>query len=212
MSEPETVEQTGREPAAGPGAGARLLIDLGPLIVFFVTNFFAPVPDTLKIFVATGAFMIAILIAMGASLYLYRRVSPMMWISAVLVVGFGGLTLWFHDQRFIQIKPTLIYTGFALLLFGGLAAGKPLLKYVFGPVFEGLSELGWKKISRNWAIFFAAMAVMNEVLRATVTFETWLTIKVWGVTFLAFAFGAANVPMLLRHGLTIADPEPPPTA
>ena len=162
--------------------------------------------------VGTVVFMVAILVAMGASLYLYRRVSPMMWISAVLVVGFGGLTLWFHDQRFIQVKPTLIYTGFALLLFGGLVAGEPLLKYVFGPVFEGLSELGWKKISRNWAIFFAGMAVLNEVLRATVTFETWLTIKVWGVTFLAFAFGAANIPMLLRHGLTIADPEPPPTA
>ena len=198
-----------------PHGLANFALDFGPLLAFFlsykIAQFYVPTSFGATM-VGTIVFMIAILVAMGASLYFYRRVSPMMWISAVLVVGFGGLTLWFHDQRFIQIKPTLIYTGFALLLFGGLAAGKPLLKYVFGPVFEGLSELGWKKISRNWAIFFAAMAVLNEVLRATVTFETWLTIKVWGVTFLAFAFGAANVPMLLRHGLSIADPEPPPTA
>jgi intracellular septation protein len=205
------TEETQRK----PHGLANFALDFGPLLAFFLSyklaQFYVPTSFGATM-VGTIAFMIAILIAMGASLYFYRRVSPMMWISAVLVVGFGGLTLWFHDQRFIQVKPTLIYTGFALLLFGGLAAGKPLLKYVFGPVFEGLSELGWKKISRNWAIFFAGMAVLNEVLRATVTFETWLTIKVWGVTFLAFAFGAANVPMLLRHGLTIADPEPPPTA
>jgi len=205
------TEETQRK----PHGLANFALDFGPLLAFFLSYKIAQgyVPTSFgATMVGTIVFMIAILVAMGASLYLYRRVSPMMWISAVLVVGFGGLTLWFHDQRFIQLKPTLIYTGFALLLFGGLAAGKPLLKYVFGPVFEGLSELGWKKISRNWAIFFAGMAVLNEVLRASVTFETWLTIKVWGVTALAFAFGAANVPMLLRHGLTIADPEPPPTA
>lgn len=205
------TEETQRK----PHGLANFALDFGPLLAFFLSyklaQFYVPTSFGATM-VGTVVFMMAILIAMGASLYLYRRVSPMMWISAVLVVGFGGLTLWFHDQRFIQVKPTLIYAGFALLLFGGLAAGKPLLKYVFGPVFEGLSELGWKKISRNWAIFFAAMAVLNEVLRYNVSFETWLTVKVWGVTFLAFAFGAANVPMLLRHGLTIAEPEPPPTA
>ena len=198
-----------------PHGLANFALDFGPLLAFFlsykVAQYYVPTSFGATM-VGTIVFMIAILIAMGASLYLYRRVSPMMWISAVLVVGFGGLTLWFHDQRFIQVKPTLIYTGFALLLFGGLAAGRPLLKYVFGPVFEGLSELGWKKISRNWAMFFAAMAVLNEVLRYNVSFETWLTVKVWGVTLLAFLFGAANIPMLLRHGLTVADPEPPPTA
>lgn len=198
-----------------PHGLANFALDFGPLLAFFlsykVAQYYVPTSFGATM-VGTIVFMIAILIAMGASLYLYRRVSPMMWISAVLVVGFGGLTLWFHDQRFIQVKPTLIYAGFALLLFGGLAAGRPLLKYVFGPVFEGLSELGWKKISRNWAIFFAGMAVLNEVLRYNVSFETWLTVKVWGVTLLAFLFGAANIPMLLRHGLTVADPEPPPTA
>jgi len=200
------------EPRAPHGL-ANFALDFGPLLAFFLSFKIAQsyVPTAFgATMVGTIVFMIAMLVAMAVSLGLYRRVSPMMWISAVLVVGFGGLTLWFHDQRFIQLKPTLIYTGFAALLFGGLLAGRPLLKYVFGPVFEGLSELGWRKISRNWAWFFAAMAVLNEVLRYNVSFETWLTVKVWGVTLLAFLFGAANIPMLLRHGLTIADPDQPP--
>ena len=200
-------------PPKAPHGLANFALDFGPLLAFFLSYKIAQsyVPTAFgATMVGTIVFMIAILTAMGISLGVYRRVSPMMWISAVLVVGFGGLTLWFHDARFIQLKPTLIYTGFAALLFGGLLAGKPLLKYVFGPAFEGLSELGWRKISRNWAWFFAAMAVLNEILRYNVSFETWLTVKVWGVTLLAFLFGACNVPMLLRHGLTVADPEPTP--
>ncbi|HST35464.1 MAG TPA: inner membrane-spanning protein YciB [Allosphingosinicella sp.] len=212
----ETRPPAPAQPRAPHGL-ANFALDFGPLLAFFLSYKIAQsyVPTAFgATMVGTVVFMMAILIAMGISLGVYRRVSPMMWISAVLVVGFGGLTLWFHDARFIQLKPTLIYTGFAALLFGGLLAGKPLLKYVFGPVFEGLSELGWRKISRNWAWFFAAMAVLNEVLRYNLSFETWLTVKVWGVTLLAFVFGACNIPMLLRHGLTIADPEPtpPPTA
>jgi intracellular septation protein len=81
-----------------------------------------------------------------------------------------------------------------------------LLKYLFGPVFEGLDEAGWLKLSRNWAFFFAFMAVLNEVLRATVSFDAWLTAKVWGATALSLLFGMANIPMLLRHGLTVEAP------
>ena len=82
--------------------------------------------------------------------------------------------------------------------------GKPLLKWLFGPVFPGLTEEGWLKLSRNWALFFAALAVVNEVMRATLDFDTWLTLKVWGVTIVSIVFAVANMPMLLRHGL---DPE-----
>ena len=218
MSDTPTPPVPSRHRAEAPH-GWSISRSISAMLAFFLSykiaqSYVAPRSASM---VGTMVFMVAILVAMGASLYLYRRVSPMMWISAVLVVGFGGLTLWFHDARFIQLKPTLIYTGFAALLFGGLLLGKPLLKHVFGPVFEGLSELGWRKISRNWAWFFAGMAVLNEVLRYNLTFETWLTVKVWGITALAFLFGAANVPMLLRHGLNVGedtppDPTSPPTA
>ena len=199
-----------------PKGLANFALDFGPLFAFFIAYKIAErsYGGLVGTLIATGVFMAAVLVAMAWSLHFYRRVSPMMWISAVLVIGFGGLTIYFRDPGFIQLKPTLIYVGFGVLLLGGLAAGKALLKYVFGPNFPGLTEEGWRKISRNWALFFLAMALGNEVLRRTVTFDTWLTVKVWGFTAAAFVFAMANVPMLLRNGLQIeeaADPTPPPT-
>ena len=102
-----------------PQGGAKLLIDLGPLLVFFATNFLAPVPDVLKIFVATGAFMVAMVIAMIFSAIRYHRISPLLWFSGVMVVVLGGLTIWLHDRTFIQMKPTIYYSLVAGLL--GLA-------------------------------------------------------------------------------------------
>jgi intracellular septation protein len=200
---------TARKP---PSGWIGFLLDFGPLLLFFV----AYKASRSSIIVSTGAFMVAILAALLFSLVRYRRVSPMTWISAILILGFGGLTIYLHDARFIQMKPTIIYAGFSVLLFGGLLFGTPLLRYLFGPVFEGLEEKGWVKLSRNWAFFFAFMAVFNEVLRASVSFDTWLTVKVWGATAMSFLFGLANIPMLMRHGFTIAEakeepPIPPPS-
>jgi intracellular septation protein len=185
-----------------PSAGISFLLDFGPLLVFFLAFKLASGP-----FIATGIFMVAIVLAVLVSKLKLGFVSPMLWISAVLVVGFGALTLLFHDPRFIQMKPTFIYAGFSILLFAGLAVGRPLLKYVFHLAFEGLNDKGWMKLSLNWALFFAFMAVLNEVLRAWLTFDTWLTVKVWGVTALSMVFAFANIPMLMRHGFSIEDPD-----
>ena len=133
------------------------------------------------------------------------RVSPMLWLSALLILFFGGLTIYFHDQRFIQLKPTIIYAFFALMLFAGLLRGKPLLKYLLQAAYDGLTEEGWRKLSRNWAFFFVAMAVANELMRRSMSFDTWLAVKVWGVTIVSVVFAGANIPMLLRHGLTLDD-------
>jgi intracellular septation protein len=177
-------------------------LDFGPLLAFFVSY-----KVTGDVIAGTLVFMIAIAIAVVVSLVKLRRVSPMMWISAVLIIGFGGLTIYLHDQRFIQIKPTIIYAGFAALLGGGLFFRRALLKHLFGPVFPGLTERGWLLLTRNWAIFFAAMALLNEVLRQTLSFETWLTVKVWGITLLSLVFGVANVPMLMKNGFDPKDPK-----
>ncbi|HEX8667275.1 MAG TPA: septation protein IspZ [Allosphingosinicella sp.] len=188
------------------------LLDFGPLLLFFVSYKIASGrigPLSATVF-GTLVFMVAIAVAVIVSKVKLGRVSPMMWISAILVIGFGGLTVWFHDPRFIQVKPTIIYTGFAALLLGGLFFDRPLLKHVFGPVFEGLSEQGWMKLSRNWGLFFAFMAVLNEAIRASFSFDTWLTLKVWGATLLSLVFAFANVPMLLRHGFSPEGAEEPP--
>jgi intracellular septation protein len=202
-----------------PGSGWNLLVDYGPLVAFFLAYRFTPHGNALTLIDAvmksTFVFMIAIIVAVLVAKWKLGRVTPMLWLSAILVVGFGGLTIWFHDPRFIQIKVTLIYGLFAIILFGGLFAGRPMLKYLLQAAFEGLDEQGWIKLSRNWAIFFAVLAVVNEGLRASVDFGTWLTVKTWGVTAASLLFGAANVPMLMRHGLSaetardVEEPLPP---
>jgi intracellular septation protein len=177
-----------------------MLLDYGPLIVFFVAYKMAG-SGLQGSLVATFAFMIAAIISIAIGLAVVKRVSPMVWVSTVLILGFGAITLYLRDPKFIQMKPTIIYVGFAVLLGAGLMKGKPLLKWLFGPVFPGLTEDGWVKLTRNWALFFAALAIANEVMRVTLSFDTWLTVKVWGVTAVSLIFAIANMPMLLRHGL-----------
>ena len=192
------------KPAQRPGHGGTLslALDFGPLLVFFLGYKF------LGMIVGTAAFMAAIVVAVIVSKWKLGKVSPMLWLSAALVLFFGGLTIYFHDQRFIQIKPTIIYSFFALMLFGGLMRGKPLLKYLLQAAYDGLSETGWRKLSRNWAIFFVAMAIANEVMRRTMSFDSWLAVKVWGVTIVSVVFAAANIPMLMRHGLSLGEEKP----
>src|SRR5690242_8319186 len=149
---------------AEPQGGAKLLIDLGPLLVFFLANFLAPVPQALRIFVATGAFMVAMVVAMVFSALRYHRISPLLWFSGVMVVVLGGLTIWLHDRTFIQMKPTIYYALVAGLLGFGLATGRPLLQQVLGSTYPGLDQQGWKKLTRNWAFFFAFMAALNEAV------------------------------------------------
>jgi intracellular septation protein len=191
-----------------PQGGARLLIDLGPLLVFFLANFFAPVPSVLKIFVATGAFMIAMVAAMLFSAIRYHRISPLLWFSGVMVVVLGGLTIWLHNESFIKMKPTIYYALVSGLLFFGLATDRPLLQRVLGSTYPGLDEKGWTKLTRNWAAFFAFMAVLNEAVWRNSSTNFWISFKLWGALPLTFLFAAANIPMLLRHGLMKDDAMP----
>jgi len=191
-----------------PQGGAKLLIDLGPLLVFFLVNFFAPVPALMKIFVATGAFMVAMIAAMIFSALRYRRISPLLWFSGVMVVILGGLTIWLHDRTFIQIKPTIYYALVSGLLTFGLVTDRPLLQRVLGSTYPGLDQQGWDKLTRNWAIFFAFMAVLNEAVWRNSSWNFWLGFKIWGALPLTFLFAAANIPMLLKHGLMKEDAVP----
>jgi intracellular septation protein len=191
-----------------PQGAGRLLIDLGPLLIFFLANFFAPVPSVAKIFVATGAFMIAMVAAMIFSAIRYHRISPLLWFSGIMVVILGGLTIWLHNESFIKMKPTLYYALVAALLFFGLATDRPLLQRVLGSTYPGLSEEGWKKLTRNWAIFFACMAALNEAVWRNTTTDFWVGFKLWGALPLTFLFAAANIPMLMRHGLMKEDAQP----
>jgi len=149
----------------------------------------------------TLAFMVATLVALVVSKWRLGHVSPMVWLSTVLILGFGGVTVLLNDPWYIQIKPTVVYLMFAGVLFAGLAKGKAMLKFLLQSAFEGLDEEGWLKLSRNWAIFFLFLAALNTALVYSVSFETWLQTKLWGFTTLSFVFTFSQLPMVLRHGL-----------
>ena len=189
-----------------PAGWLGFAIDFGPLLLFFVAYRLASPQDNPLTATLTGTavFMVATLLAIGISWWRHGSVSPMLWLSAILVVGFGALTLYFRNPAFIQHKPTIIYGLFATVLGLGLLRGEALLKRLLAAAYDGLSDEGWHLLSRNWALFFVALAVLNEALVATLSFDRWLTVKVWGVTGLSLAFGLANLPMMMRHGLTVA--------
>ena len=191
-----------------PSGGGRLLIDIGPLLVFFLVNFLAPVPPALKIFVATGAFMVAMVAAMIFSAIRYRTISPLLWFSGIMVLILGGFTIWLHDETFIKMKPTIYYLFVAALLGFGLITNKPLLKSVLGSSYPGLDADGWRKLTLAWAIFFLFMAALNEAVWRNSTTDFWVGFKLWGAIPLTFLFALANVPMLLRHGLNKEAAEP----
>jgi intracellular septation protein len=205
--------------------GMRMTLDYGPLLVFFAVFFAIPggaathlvaiathslsAKDQLsaiiiaRTIVATGAFILATIAAMLISVARLGSISPMLWISGILVVVFGGLTIWFADPAFIQMKPTFVYGAFALVLIFGIITGRPLLQGLMGTAYPGLSDLGWRKLTVNWAIFFAAMALANEVARHVLTLPEWVLYKFPGCAIIAFVFALANIPMLMRHGLNI---------
>ena len=172
----------------------KLAFDLGPLALFFFAN------SRYGIFVATGTFMVAVLAALAASYVLTRHLPIMPVVTAIIVLVFGGLTLILHNDLFIKIKPTIIYVLFGAVLLGGLLFGKSFLGVVFDSLFH-LTEEGWRKLTLRWAIFFFALAVLNEIVWRSVSTDAWVTFKVFGVLPLTLLFGALQVPLLKKYAV-----------
>jgi len=197
--------------------GLRMAIDYAPLLIFFAVNFLAPGPQIERVLAATASFMVASAIAMIVSRWKTGHISPMLWLSGTLVLIFGGLTLWFHNPNFIKMKPTFVYTIFAIVLGFGLVTRRPLLKLLLETSYPGLDEKGWHKLTINWMIFFVLMAVANEAVWRVTAPEMNSDLRIWtlykfpGCVIITFVFALANIPMLMRHGLTVDAPvEVPP--
>ena len=190
-----------------PSGLLNFALDFGPLLIFFLGSRFGsskadPVQGPL---VGTAAFMVAIVIAMIIAKWKIGRILPMMKMSAVFVIGFGALSLYFRDFAFIQHKATAVYLLFAAIILIGWIRSKPALKYLLEQAYDGLTESGWLKLSLNWGLFFLALAALNEAMIPFLTSEQYITVKTFGLPALTFLFAMANIPMLLRNGLNLGD-------
>jgi intracellular septation protein len=147
--------------------------------------------------------MVATVISLAVAWLRYHKVPVMPLVSGVIVLLFGGLTLYLQDETFIKLKPTIVYTMFAVLLLAGFLMRKPVLELLFGPVFT-LTEEGWRKLTLRWTVFFIAMAIVNELVWRNFSTDAWVSFKAFGFLPLTILFALAQVPLLQRHG------EPPP--
>lgn len=200
-------------PPAKPKSGwLNIAVDYGPIIVFFaVYKYYSPadrensVAEVLAVISGTVSFMVAAVVALLVSKWKLGHVSPMLWLSTLLIVGFGGLTVLLRDPIWIQVKPTAIYLLFGVLLLGGVWRGKALLKILLEAAFEGLSDEGWMKLSRNWGLFFLVLAAVNEGLRHWLSFGDWIVAKLWVFLPATFLFTFSQIPMLMRHGMALEE-------
>jgi intracellular septation protein len=207
--------------AAKPPENAflKLVLEMGPLMVFFLANnrpqLFRPILSTVLpatimegpqsgIFIATAAFMVAMLISLVLTKVLMGKLPIMPLVSGVVVLVFGGLTLWLQDDLFIKLKPTIVNSLFGAVLLGGLAFGKPLLPYVLDSVFRLTAE-GWHKLTFRWGIFFFVLAAINEIVWRMFSTDTWVAFKVWGVMPITIIFAMSQVGILQRYELKDED-------
>jgi len=193
----------------------KLALELGPLAVFFFGNAFGDRLAALfpplaalggRLFVGTALFIVATVVALAVSYILIRRLPIMPFVSGIVVLVFGGMTLWFQNEEFIKIKPTIIYVLFGGTLLGGLYFNRPLLGYVFDSAFR-LDDEGWRKLTLRWGMFFFDLAVLNEVIWRSFSTDFWVTFKAVGFIPLTILFTLTQLPLIQRHAL----PEPEKT-
>jgi intracellular septation protein len=176
----------------------RFALEGGPLIAFFAAN------AARGIYVATGVFMVAITIALAFSWKLERRLPVMPLVTAVFVLVFGALTLWYGDERFIKLKPTIVNLLFAATLLVGLARKRLLLRSLLGSSLA-LDERGWFLLTRRWAVFFLFLAAANELVWRTCSTDTWVSFRTFGILPLSVVFLLYQVGLIQRHALDGAE-------
>lgn len=176
-----------------PNPFVRLACEVGPLVLFFLAN------AQFGLFVATGVFMVAMVIALAVNYWMERRVAMMPLVTCGFVLVFGGLTLILQDELFIKIKPTLVNLLFAAALFIALIARRNLLKTLLGSVLI-LDDTGWRILTWRWAVFFVVLAALNEIVWRNFSTDDWVAFKLFGIVPLTLAFSMAQLPLLRRHG------------
>lgn len=187
--------------APSPPAWLRPTVDYGPLAIFFIVYVLS------GLMAATAAVILASLVALGLAWSVEGRAPLMPLITAGVLAIFGGLTLWLNDETFIKMKPTIVQALIGGALLGGLALGKSPLKALLGAMLPPMPDPAWRQLTLRYAIFFVAMAGVNEVVWRTQSTDFWVTFKVFGILALTLLFAVSQVPFLTRHRLGEAEVE-----
>ena len=170
----------------------KLLIDIGPLAVFFIFYNKSGLQASIL------PFMLATVIAVLISYILEKKIPIMPTVGAAIVLLFGGLTIYFDNEVFFKMKPTIINLLFAIILYGGILINKPLLKYLLGAALK-LEEIGWKILTQRWIGFFVALAVLNEFVWRTQSTDIWVNFKVFGILPITFIFTMTQFPLIKKY-------------
>ncbi len=170
----------------------KLLVDIGPLAVFFI--FYSK--NGLQ--QAILPFMIATVIAVLFSYIMEKKIPVMPTVGATIILVFGGLTIYFDNEVFFKMKPTIINILFAIILYGGEILKKPLLKYILGTALK-LQEEGWEKLTKRWIGFFIALAILNEIIWRTQSTDIWVNFKVFGILPITFAFTLSQFSLIKKY-------------
>ena len=170
----------------------KLLIDIGPLAVFFIFYTRSGLQASIL------PFMIATVIAVLFSYILEKKIPIMPTVGAGIVLLFGGLTIYFDNDVFFKMKPTIINVLFAVILYGGILINKPLLKYLLGAALK-LEEAGWKILTQRWIGFFIALAILNEIVWRTQSTDVWVNFKVFGILPITFIFTMTQFPLIKKY-------------
>jgi intracellular septation protein len=181
--------------------GLKLTFDMGPLVLFFLINYFGGrfgLDDKSRFMVATAAFMVAIVISLAWQYAITRKLAVLPLVTAVPVLLFGGLTLYFDDASFIKLKPTIVNALIALTLLIGLYFKKNFLAILFGQAFS-LTDAGWRGLTIRYALFSILLAILNEIVWRTQTTDFWVAFKVWGIMPLTMVFMLTQMPFLMKH-------------
>lgn len=185
----------------------KLVLEIGPVILFFVT--YTKIKDrqfdlfgqTYEGFiVATAAFIPVLLISTGLVWYLTGKLSKMQLMTAILVVVFGGMSIWFNDDRFFKMKPTIIYLLFGGVLGFGVMRGKSYLRSVMEDMMP-LQQEGWMKLTKRLALFFLALAITNEIVWRMMSTDAWVNFKTFGLTAAVFVFFMAQGRLFSKYGV-----------
>ena len=170
----------------------KLLIDIGPLAVFFIFYTRSGLQASIL------PFMVATVIAVLFSYILEKKIPIMPTVGAAIVLLFGGLTIYFDNDVFFKMKPTIINVLFAVILYGGILINKPLLKYLLGAALK-LEEAGWKILTQRWIGFFIALAILNEIVWRTQSTDVWVNFKVFGILPITFIFTMTQFPLIKKY-------------